>query len=232
MEEEKKEKEEVKEEKKEKKEKVDKKKDKKKFKMPLFMKTTIAKVVIVVVLLLFVILGFKIGSGIIASEAVTKLGFRDVGVLVTQTCDVTEVEDVQDPVTFWGYSIPFVDSRQIFSYDFEVDAAVDFNKLKITRVSDLTMSIDVVMPKSKLYKTTPDYDSLKIYLDQGSIFTRIDLKENNDAMKRLIKKAEDSCLEKGLLEKADENAKTVVTAMIKGNPKYKNYRINFLVLED
>ena len=177
----------------EKKEKKDKKeKNRKKFKMPFFMKTTIAKVVIVVVLILFVILGFKIGNGIIANETVTKLGFRDVGVLVTQTCDVTEVEDVRDPVSFWGVEIPFIDSRQIFSYDFEVDAAVDFEKIKITRVSDLTMSIDVVMPKSKLYKTTPDYDSLEVYLDQGSLFTRIDLKENNEAMKRLIKKAENS----------------------------------------
>ena len=178
MEEEKKEKEE-KEIKEEKKEKKEKKKDKKKFKMPLFMKTTIAKVVIVIVLILWLILGFKIGSGIIANETVTKLGFRDVGVLVTQTCDVTEVEDVRDPVSFWGVEIPFIDSRQIFSYDFEVDAAVDFEKIKITRVSDLTMQIDVVMPKSKLYKTTPDYDSLEVYLDQGSLFTRIDLKENN-----------------------------------------------------
>ena len=60
----------------------------------------------------------------------TKLGFEDVGELVVQTGYLTVVQDNRKNREFFNlFEIPFTESRQIFSYDIEIDASVDFTKI-------------------------------------------------------------------------------------------------------
>ena len=61
---------------------------------------------------------------------VTDLGLKDMSELVTQTCTVTVIQDSKKNLTFFkDYKIPLTESRQIFSYDFDVDASIKFNKI-------------------------------------------------------------------------------------------------------
>ena len=60
----------------------------------------------------------------------TKLGFENVGQLVTQTAYLTVVKDNKKNIDFFNlFKIPFTETRKIFSYDIEVDAGVDFSKI-------------------------------------------------------------------------------------------------------
>ena len=56
---------------------------------------------------------------------VTDLGLKDMSELVTQTCTVTVIQDSKKNLTFFkDHKIPLTESRQIFSYDFDVDASI------------------------------------------------------------------------------------------------------------
>lgn len=174
-------------------------------------------------------LALLIGSSVNYSinTKTTKFGLEDVGELVTQTAYLTIVQDTKVNYDFFElFEIPFTESRQIFSYDVEVDASVDFTKISYT-IKDTAKEIKIKIPHSKIYKTTLDLDSLVIYLDEGSIFSRIDLSKQNDALTGMKKQAEYDAIENGILEEANTNAKKLIEGMIKSNKKYKDYYITY-----
>lgn len=184
---------------------------------------------IIVILIGFLFLGIKLSTSFKTQEKTTKLGLEDVGELVTQTCYTTVLEDSKVNRDFFKlFDIPFTESRQIFSYDFEVDASVNFDEIKIKKIDDENKKIKVEMPHSKVYKTTLNPASFKVYLDSESLFSRIDLEKHNSAVKKMQDQAENDCVANNILSSADENAIKLINGIIKGNSKYKKYTIDFI----
>ena len=161
-------------------------------------------------------------------EKVIKLGFEDIGELVTQTCHTTVLEDSHNDRKFFElFIIPFTESRQIFSYDYDVEAALDFAKISIVNIDDSKKTIDLTLPHASLRQPTLLPDSLMVYLDEESLFSRINLLKHNEALKKMEAKAIKGCTDNKLIELADVNAQKLINAFIKSNEKYRNYRINF-----
>ena len=161
-------------------------------------------------------------------EKTTKFGLEDVGELVTQTCYTTVIEDSKVNRDFFKlFDIPFTTSRQIFSYDFEIDAAVNFDDIKIKSINPNTKNIELELSHAKVYKTTLKPNSIKVYLDSESLFSRIDLEKHNEAITKMEQQAKDDCVNNKLLDSADDNAKRMITSMVKGNSNYKDYTIKY-----
>lgn len=189
------------------------------------------KIILCVVIILAVITGvFYLGTlfkdyNTTYNTKTTKLGFEDVGELVTQTGYLTIVEDTKTHRTlFKSFKVPFTESRQIFSYDVEVDASVDFSKISY-KANDEKKEIEIKLPHSKIYKVTLDLDSLNVYLDTESLFSRIDLKKHNEAIKKLKEQAVADSKANGILTAADKNAKKLINGFVKSNEKYKDYKV-------
>ncbi len=162
-------------------------------------------------------------------EKSTKLGLENVGELVTQTCYVTVLEDSKVNRDFFKlFDIPFTESRQIFSYDFEVDAAVNFDQIKIVNVNDETKELELILPHAKIYKIALNPSSFRVYLDNESLFSRIDLEKHNLAITKMQEQAQTDCIKNNVLGAADENAKKLMTGLIQGNVYYKDYKINYI----
>ena len=189
----------------------------------------IALAIILIIALL--IIGFKFSSNFISSGKSVKLGFENVGKLVTQECYITRVEDSEDNVDFFKlFDIPFTKSRQIFSYNFKVNAVVNFEKIKYN-IDDNKKEIIITLPHAEVADIIRDEDSLKVYLDQGNLFSRIDLKEQSKASKKMEEEAVRDCEANGFLENADKNAKTLIGTFIKSEAKYKNYNVTYSYVE-
>lgn len=170
-------------------------------------------------------LGIMFSSVSTSQTKTTKLGLENVGELVTQTAHLTIVQDSKENrKLFNAFEIPFTESRQIFSYDIDVDASVDFAKITYTINKDKN-EIVVKLPHSKIYKATLKTDSLKVYLDQESLFSRIDLTEHNEAIKTMEEQGIKDAEANGILNAADENTKKLIDGVIKSNKKYKEYNI-------
>ena len=158
---------------------------------------------------------------------VTDLGLKDMSELVTQTCTVTVIQDSKKNLTFFkDYKIPLTESRQIFSYDFDVDASIKFNKITFD-VDNKNKTITFNLPHANVYKTSIILDSFNSYYESDSLFTEIDLSENNDAKKQMAIDAEEKCIKNKLLENADKNAEELLKGLVKSNSKIKDYKVLF-----
>ena len=158
---------------------------------------------------------------------VTDLGLKDMSELVTQTCTVTVIQDSKKNLTFFkDYKIPLTESRQIFSYDFDVDASIKFDKITFD-VDNKNKIITFNLPHANVYKTTIILDSFNSYYESDSLFTEIDLSENNDAKKQMAIEAEEKCIKNKLLENADKNAEELLKGLVKSNSKIKDYKVLF-----
>lgn len=189
------------------------------------------KIVIFIVLLLFVYLGLTLSSNFSSHTKATQFGLRDMGELITQTGYVTVLQDSKENREFFKlFKIPFTESRMIFSYDFTVDASVNFEKISYV-TNDKKQEITVNLPHAMHYKTTLIIDSQEVYLDEDSLFSRIDLKEVNDAMLKMEKEAKDIAIRNGLLEAADKNAQRIISAMLTSDSSRKNYKVNYKYID-
>ena len=158
---------------------------------------------------------------------VTDLGLKDMSELVTQTCTVTVIQDSKKNLTFFkDHKIPLTESRQIFSYDFDVDASIKFNKITFD-VDNKNKTITFNLPHANVYKTSIILDSFNSYYESDSLFTEIDLSENNDAKKQMAIDAEEKCIKNKLLENADKNAEELLKGLVKSNSKIKDYKVLF-----
>ena len=182
-------------------------------------------IIILIILFLFFYLGTFFESSFVSQTKTTKLGLEDVGELVTQTCYVTIVEDSKTNRDFFNlFDIPFTESRQIFSYDVEVDASVNFSEITYV-ANDENREITIKLPYAKIYKSTLNLFSLKVYLDSESLFSRINLEKQNEILKAIEEQAIKDAKSNGIIEAANKNAQTLISGFIKNNDKYKEYKI-------
>ena len=207
---------------------IAKKENKKRKKFPKIKIHKIIKYIIIAVILVLVFSSGAIFNSVLNGQTkTTKLGFEDVGELVTQTAYMTIVRDTEEHREFFDlFEIPFTQSRQIFSYDIQVDASVNFSEITNT-INDDKKEIKIEMPHAKIYKVTIDNDSLKVYLDQESLFSRIDLSEHNEAISEMKEQGIKDAEENGIIELAERNAENLITNFMKNNGKNKDYNIVF-----
>lgn len=204
------------------------KKDQDKKSKLIKMPRAIKHIFILILLVIFIFAGIMIGKNFNTSEVVTGAMFKNMGDLVTQEAYVTVVEDSKNDREFFKlFPIPFTESRKIFSYDVIVIAGTDFSNIEVKSIDDENKTINLKVPHSRVMEeeSSLKIDSLHVFLDEDSWFSRIDLAQTNEAFIKMKKKAIETATKNGIIDRADENAKVLITNFIKQD-KYKNYNIN------
>ena len=164
---------------------------------------------IIVIILVVGIVGIGIGSKLTGNSKTNKLRFEDIGELATQVAYSTNVGVMDKSRDLFGISIPFTQSKYIYSYDYIIKAGLNFEDLNY-KVNEISKTITVELPEIKVLSNEVDIDSLKVYHEDESIFTQIKLGDNNSQMKEMREEAEEHAIENGVLEGAEENAKVLI----------------------
>lgn len=154
------------------------------------------------------VFGFR--SQLFSEQETTRLGFEDIGELATQSAFCEVVNVTEDDREFFGISIPFTQSKYIYSYNVEIKAGIDFQEISYT-VDDTAKVIQIKLPQTRILSSEIDLDSFKLYHEDESIFQQITLEENNEALAALKQNAEETAIGNGLLEEAQANAETILT---------------------
>lgn len=208
--------------------KTEKRKEKKRLYLGKFIKTlplAVKVITIIVVAGLLIGIGATIPNMIKSNETVIDFGFKNVGKLVTQEWYGRILEDSsKDRKIFNTISVPFTESRLIFSTDVEILAGVDFEQIKY---EVLNKKVIVTLPHSQVYKSYEVQGSFKSYLDDESWFANINSTEQQELKDAIVEKGKNQAIESSLLDKADENAKNIIKNMIKGNEITKNFEVEF-----
>ena len=178
------------------------------------------------ILILVVILAALIGvrSVIYFDNKTTKIGFEDIGEFATQDAYCTELSIIDNSRTLLGVSIPFTQSKYIYSYDVIIKAGFNFGEIEWNKNDNI---IEVKLPEGKVLSSEIDLDSFKVYHEKESVFNKITMSENNESLRGLKEKAEEDAIANGLLKNARTNAETVLTGFFAKEYDLDKYEIVF-----
>ena len=182
---------------------------------------------ITVLLFLFLIsLGLIIKKNYLWETKTLDLQLENVGKLVTQTAHVVELGNIEYSREIFDIEIPFTESKQLFSIQVDVDAYVDFEQITHTRNKTNKMIV-IKLPHAQIGEATILDETMEVYLDKESIFSRINLEKQAEARLKIRDEAIKKAKKNGLLEAADRNAQTIIEKVIKSDKNYADYTITF-----
>ena len=156
---------------------------------------------------------------------IIKDGLKEMGTLITQEYYFTQVEEYKSTERVWIF-----DSKAsfIFSYDGVVTAGIDCNDIEITK-DDEAKIINVKIPKSNIIGVNIDHDSFKIYEEKEGLWNKRDMTKYNNSIIEFENEAKNKAINKGIIDKADENAKTLIESFIYSLIEDNVYSIEFVI---
>ena len=154
----------------------------------------------------------------------------DIGELATEEYFYTEVETFDSSKSIKGFEIPFTTSTVIFSYEGVIKAGIDFTAITVEKDNSKKV-ITVTIPKSKILSSEIDNDSFEVYDEKNSIFNRITVTDVNDSIADLKERAESKAIDKGILDKADANAKLLIKNLLKSTYDLSGYVVKVVTEE-
>lgn len=166
----------------------------------------------------------------ITSDMISS-SISNIGQLATQEMTFTQVETFESNVTINEFDIPLTKSKLIYSYDGEIKAGINFEDVEVEK-DDEARQISVYIPHSELLSTEIDTESFELYDEKVSIFNKISMEDISVSLDELVKKAEEKSISKGILKKADENAKKLIENFLKGTFEIDGYKIKVFFKED
>lgn len=178
----------------------------------------------VIVLIIGIVLWLGFADSTIFQVKTTRLGFEDIGELVTQSAYTTVVESTDDANKLFGIDIPFTQTKYIYSYDVIINAGYDFSQVKWKVIDN---KIEVEVPEPIIISNEIDLDSLVVYHEQESIFNQVSIAQNNQALQNLKKTAEQDAINNGLLVQARENAERILSGFFGQVYDLEEYEIVF-----
>lgn len=199
------------------------KKESKLFKMfKKFIRKKIAIFIAIIFLIVSVVIGLR--SNIFLNSKTTKIGFENIGELATQAAYSTQISIIDDSREFYGVTIPFTQSKYMYSCDVVIKAGFDFGDIEWAENDSI---IEVKLPEIKILSSEVDLDSFKIYHEDESLFNKITMTETNESMKKLQQTAEEDAISNGLLENARSNAEIILTSFFGNKYDFEKYEIVF-----
>jgi hypothetical protein len=176
---------------------------------------TLQKYKILVIIIAIVVAALAVYLGLSSrsttQQTTTKLGFEDIGELATQSAYTTQVASIEKSRTLFGKDIPLTGSHYIYSYDVVIKAGINFSQVAYS-VDDEQKTIQISLPEAEIFSCEVKNDSLKVYLEDESVFRDITMEELNETDADMKQQAQDTAVENGLLDNATENAKTILSS--------------------
>lgn len=201
--------------------------EKKKSKVFKLLNNPLTRKILVLILVAiasgFIAIGIK--DTFITDSKTTKIGFENIGEFATQSAYCTQINVTDSSRELFGNKIPFTQSKYIYSYNITIKAGYDFSQIQWNIKGD---TIEVKLPEVKILSSEIDLDSFKVYHEEESIFNKITLSENNEALKKLQNEAQTQAIQNGLYDNARTNAETMLKSFFANVYDLNKYKIVFL----
>ena len=127
---------------------------------PGFLRYIPVKIILTIAILAAVFgAGVGVRSVLVSGNKLTRLGFEDIGELATQAAYCTEVNVTEGAREIFGLTIPFTQSKYVYSYDVVIKAGLDFGDIDWTVGED---TITVRLPEIRILSSEIDLDSFRV----------------------------------------------------------------------
>ena len=155
-------------------------------------------------------------------------GLKAMGELVTEEYYFTDIITYSDLNRFLGIKLPWTETSYIASYDGVVRAGIDFAAVKVAAEQrDDGVHLTVTIPKSKIQSTEIDHDSFVLYSEKNGLGNPLSASDFNQSLTELEHDAQKNAVDKGVLTRADEQAKLLVERFIQSILVEDSYTLEF-----
>ena len=147
---------------------------------------------------------------------------RSVQELVTVSYYYTNMGRFENQVDFYGWKVPFTTKSFIVSYDGVIKAGVDLDRLQVT-VGD--EEITVTLPESRIISHEIPEDSLEVFDESDNRFSHITIAGYTAFTRDQNSATEQRAVDGGLLDRADQEARTAVNSLLGIMPGLEDYTL-------
>lgn len=167
----------------------------------------------------------------VITSTTIKEELNSIAELVTQEYIYTNSDRSEEgkPWIFGGNQ-PFGDKSMLITYDGTVKAGVDLSKAVID-VNEDERSIKVILPKSTITSNEIPVENIVILEVKNGLFNKLDFEDYNKIIEAQKIKIEAKVLERGLLEKADKEAVSIVKGILSSLAEASNYKLEVSIEE-
>lgn len=162
------------------------------------------------------------------SSEILQDGVRELGLLVTDEYYFTEVVSYSSIKRLWKIDLGITESSYLASYDGIVRAGVDLSAASIDK-DDAKKRITVSLPAAEIVSVDIDPETFQLYSEKAGLGNPISAEDFNNSLVELEATARDKALERGLLERADENAKALIRNVIGALCDLNEYSLVFVL---
>ena len=153
-------------------------------------------------------------------------GLNDIGVLVTEEYYFTEVVSFSSiKKLFNKLELGITESSYLASYDGVVTAGIDFSKITVSKDDELHL-VEVRLPKAEILNVDIDPESFELYSEKTGLGNTISVTDYNNSLVELESTASEKAVARGILTRADQNAKTVIVNFIAGLVDTAEYTVH------
>lgn len=168
------------------------------------------------------------GGGRIDSTTITS-SFEDIAELATEEYNFTNVgKYTKDQLKVGGVSIPFTDSSFLITYSGTVKAGIaDISQVSVD-INETIRSVTITAPAIQVLDTSIDPASIETYNQSFDIVNQVKVDDVAAFLASEEAGAERIARENGLLDKAREQAETVLRTHVRtmvANTQYADYAV-------
>ncbi len=142
-------------------------------------------------------------------------GLNEMGYLITEEYYFTDLMGYTSFLSFFrtDIPIPFTESSYLVSYDGVVSAGMDLSAARVEK-DDEHKRVTVRLPAASIKSVDIDLNSFQLREEKTGLGNPISVRDFNSSLQELENAARQKAVERGLLEKADENARVVVSRFV------------------
>ena len=153
----------------------------------------------------------------------------EINELAVYSYDYSKVGKFSNNLTFYGWDVPLTQKSFLITYNGTMKAGID---LKKTTVKVNKKTIDITLPQSEVLSHVIDENSIEVYDETNNVFNQISINDYKTFAKKEKKKNEKEAIHNGLLDKANDRVKEILTAYLHSIPEIKDhYQINIILTQ-
>lgn len=141
-------------------------------------------------------------------------GLNDMGFLVTAEYYFTDVISYTSVMRlFNAIELGITETNYCAAYDGTVNAGIDFSGVTV-EMDDTLGTVVVRVPAAEIFGVDIDTDSFRLISEKSGLGNPVSVADFNTSLAELENTASEKALERGVLEKADENARLIIRGFV------------------
>lgn len=145
-----------------------------------------------------------------------KTEIQEIGELATVEYNFTNSARFSDSVSIGNWNIPFTEKSFIAKWDGRIKAGIKLEQVTVDMDED-EYRIIIHIPSAEILSYETFYDTVEILDEKDNIFNKLTIEDKVGFDSATSDEMKNRAIENGLLEKAEKNAKEIITKILTSN---------------